>query len=464
MENKSTIIYVSLRDSALPDWFSDTADLPQICCLERSAVLPSVQEGRAALVVLDAAFADDLTVLLQAAPDLPVVLFDAQGRLETCEKALRLGASGCIFPRMPAEECVGVIREVLGRARRRQAARTAVCEIEHENWDGLARFLQRLPEGLLAADSNGCIRMANQAAVEALARGDTLRVGQYLHEIFSEEEMQCLRAQEDAAPRWFEYWPDGQRVYAVRSGRTAAGGWLLTIQDISQQKKLDRIKTEFVHTVSHDLRSPLTAILGYVELMERAGPVTDMQRDFIRRIHGSVSHITRLMDDLLDLGRIESGMDDRRENVRIDQILYRAIEEHRKALAGKGLQVQVKLDDDFPTILANPVQLRQMVEQILENGIRYSFPSTHLSMHGWLEENQVILQFADQGIGIPAADLPHIFDKFYRAANAAGEVSGTGLGLAIVQEVVQNHGGRVWVESREGAGTTFTVVLPFVQA
>jgi two-component system NtrC family sensor kinase len=204
----------------------------------------------------------------------------------------------------------------------------------------------------------------------------------------------------------------------------------------------------------------LTAILGYVELIERAGKVNDLQHDFIRRVQVSVHNITSLVDDLLDLGRIESGFDTRKEVIHLDQILRYSVEGLKKHLAEKNLSLEMAVPDNFPPIFANPVQIRQMVDNLLENSLKYTHPGGTIRVSGTVEQNQIIVQFADSGIGIPSLDLPYIFDKFYRAGNASSEMSGTGLGLAIVKSIVDNHLGRIWVDSTVGKGSTFTIVLP----
>jgi two-component system NtrC family sensor kinase len=237
----------------------------------------------------------------------------------------------------------------------------------------------------------------------------------------------------------------------------------MTLNDISNLKKLDRIKSDFVHTVSHDLRSPLTAILGYVELIERMGPVNDLQRDFIRRVLVSVQSITHLVDNLLELGRIESGFDVRKESVRLDLVARYSADGLKKSLAEKGHHLQISMPQNLPPILANSVQLRQVMDHILDNAIKYTPAGGTISVSGQIEQDQIILRVSDSGIGIPATDLPFIFDKFYRAYNASSDVSGTGLGLAIVKSIVENHGGRIWVESTLGKGTVFTIVLPLAQ-
>ena len=330
----------------------------------------------------------------------------------------------------------------------------------------LQTVLSGIKDGVLVIDQEQCISMVNQAAQEALGipdPGET--VGKPFKEAIRQEALfQLVAAPEDNISNRLEISLNEDQVFNAQVTPIQGLGRVIMLHDITYLKKLDQIKTDFVHTVSHDLRSPLTAILGYVELIERAGPVTDMQRDFIRRIQTSVHNITHLVDDLLDLGRIESGLDLRKEHVRLDQIVHYSAESLKKQIQGKSQSLQINFPDNFPPIHANAVQMRQMTDHLLDNAIKYSPVEGAIHVTGKVEQNQVILQFSDSGIGIPSMDLPYIFDKFYRASNASTEISGAGLGLAIVKSIVEYHGGRIWVDSTMGKGSSFTVVLPGILA
>jgi len=239
-------------------------------------------------------------------------------------------------------------------------------------------------------------------------------------------------------------------------------GYALTMQDVTYLKEVDRVRSEFVHTVSHDLRSPLTSVIGYSELIARAGPVTEQQRDFLNRIQDSIQHITSLINDLLDLGSIEAGIDTRREFVQLEGILRYTIDMLDGQIKAKHLKIQTDLAPALPALRANSIRLRQVLDNVIGNAIKYSNVGGEISIAIRSEGNQVILRVTDQGPGIPPADQPHIFDKFYRGSNIGSEIEGSGLGLAIVKNIVENHQGRVWVESTLGKGSSFFIVLPVV--
>jgi two-component system NtrC family sensor kinase len=239
-----------------------------------------------------------------------------------------------------------------------------------------------------------------------------------------------------------------------------AVGILATLHDITYLKELDRIKTDFVNMVSHDLRSPLTAILGYVELIQRAGEVSPQQTEFIERIRLSVNNITALITDLLDLGRIEVGLDEEIESVPLSLIISDAIDSLDQRLKKKKQKLKLEIEGELPSVAGNPTQLRQMLENLLNNAVKYTPEGGSIRLLGFEEDGQVILQVADTGPGIPTKEQRRIFDRFYRASNVTKDIQGTGLGLSIVKSIVDNHRGRIWVDSILGKGAVFTIVLP----
>jgi two-component system NtrC family sensor kinase len=203
--------------------------------------------------------------------------------------------------------------------------------------------------------------------------------------------------------------------------------------------------------------------LGYVELLERVGTINEQQREYIRRVHASVESITSLVNDLLELGRIESGFDIKNEVVHLDGILRFSLETLGGMISDKRLNLRLSLPEDIPPMRGNPIRLRQMLDNLLGNAIKYTPEGGDISIEMKAQSEQVILRLLDSGPGIPPSDQPHIFEKFYRAGNVPKGVGGSGLGLAIVKSIVDSHYGRIWVESLLGQGSTFTVVLPLTQ-
>jgi two-component system, OmpR family, phosphate regulon sensor histidine kinase PhoR len=250
------------------------------------------------------------------------------------------------------------------------------------------------------------------------------------------------------------------RVFSSQYTPIPEIGVVITLEDITHLKMLDRLKSDFIHTISHDLRSPLTAIMGYVELLDRVGPLNDQQKQFVKHVQNSAQNITMLVNDLLDLGRIEAGFDSRKDEVSLESILHFTADNLGRQIQDKRLDFTINIEPNLPVLRGNPIRLRQMVDNLLVNAVKYTPEGGKVTIDLHTEGPQIIFQVADTGVGIPASDQPHIFEKFYRASNAPKGTPGTGLGLAIVRSIVENHQGRIWVESNVGTGTKFVVVLP----
>ncbi|MBC8503327.1 MAG: hypothetical protein H8D34_00585 [Chloroflexi bacterium] len=282
-----------------------------------------------------------------------------------------------------------------------------------------------------------------------------------VEEVFVHEQMvDLLKNGHETFPYRCEIELDNDRVINAQLNFVPDVGLTVTMHDVTYFKELDRIKSEFVSNVSHDLRSPLTAILGYVELLERVGPVNDKQRSFIQRVQVSVRNITELINDLLDLGRIESGFDERKVSLSLQNVVQYSVESFKDRIIESDHKLVMDIPENLPQIIGDSVRLRQVVDNLLGNSLRYTPNGGKISISARDENEQIILQVSDNGYGIPAVERPHIFEKFYRASNVVENISGSGLGLAIVKSIVENHNGRIWVDSVEGEGSTFTVVLP----
>jgi signal transduction histidine kinase len=313
---------------------------------------------------------------------------------------------------------------------------------------------------VIVVDPENRLLLMNEAAQKAFAVNGGALLGRSVVEAIDDPRLlELLRTAGDGVRREEIEATDG-RIFNAQRTAIEGVGQAIVLNDVTHLKELDRIKSEFVTTVSHDLRSPLTAILGYVELIERAGEINDQQRDFIRRVQISVQHITDLVSDLLDLGRIESGVDTTQESTPISVLARYAVEGLRTSAETKDVELEARLPDGLPLVSGDPIRLRQMIGNLLENAIKYTPAGGRVEIEAESEDHQVILRVTDSGPGIPPADQPYLFDKFYRGSNVAKDSPGTGLGLSIVKSIVDHHDGRIWVESKLGEGTTFTVVLP----
>ena len=321
-------------------------------------------------------------------------------------------------------------------------------------------ILARIRDGVIVLDQQKRLVMANQMARSLFnLKGDSI-TGQLLGDISNQPQLSDLvDSVENGASNQMETTLEDDSVFDVRVIPIADIGLVITMHDITHLKKLDRVKSDFVSTVSHDLRTPLTSILGFVDLLERAGPINDMQRDFILRVRNSVRVITSLMDDMLLLGRLETGFDGKREAVQMAAVLETVEQSLKGCMAEKDVRLEVEMAKDLPAVQANRALIERLLSNLLDNAVKFSEPGDVVRFVGKSSQGQTGFQVMDGGIGIPAKDLPHIFDKFFRGSNVSDEDAGNGLGLAVVKAIVEEHAGRVWVESDEGKGTVFSVVL-----
>ena len=322
----------------------------------------------------------------------------------------------------------------------------------------LETILSQIKNGVIVVDPDNRIRLINRTAQEAFKiEGNFL--GRSIVEAFDEPKILKMLRDSGKVPHQEDIEISDGRIFNLQRTPIEGVGQAIVLHDITHLKNLDRIKSEFVTTVSHDLRSPLTAILGYVELIERAGGLNEQQKEYTQRVRLSVNQITDLVTDLLDLGRIEAGLDIARENTSVDMLARYAVESLRGVAESQGIQLDIELTKGLPLVNGDPVRLRQMIGNLIDNAIKYTPEGGTVSVKAEAEGGQIILRVVDNGPGIPSADQPYLFDKFFRASNIPDDMPGTGLGLSIVKSIVDNHGGRIWVDSKLGEGSTFTVVL-----
>lgn len=323
----------------------------------------------------------------------------------------------------------------------------------------LEMILKQVDDGVIVLDEQRRVMMINQAVRKAFALGNDEVSGRPVSELFSDEEMLQVLNDEHANSSDLEVQGMDGRVFNMRVTRVPDVGIVASMHDISYLKELDQLKGDFVNTVSHDLRSPLTAILGYVELIERAGEINEQQAEFIRRVKSSVRSTTDLIGDLLNLGRVEVGTLEDVEAVQLKDLVTEVIEALMARVEGKQQTLRMAAKGKIPPVWGSRIQLKQAVDNLVANAIKFTPEGGEIRVMLRREDAQVILHVADNGPGIPTEEQGRIFEKFYRASNSE-EVPGTGLGLAIVKRVVDNHRGRIWVDSKVEEGSIFTVVLP----
>ena len=247
------------------------------------------------------------------------------------------------------------------------------------------------------------------------------------------------------------------------SGYGEQGGILAVIHDVTQQKKSDELRREFVANVSHELRTPITNIRSYAEtLVDSEDMPADMEKNFLRVIVNESDRMTKIVQDLLTLSRFDSGKADLNFESFSFSLSVKNIYEAMLLEAKKsGLEMSLEVENNLPDIFGDKSRIEQVLLNILSNAVRYTPEGGSISVRAGRSKNTVWMEVADTGIGIPPEDLPRIFDRFYRVDKARSRASGgTGLGLSIANDIVIRHNGNISVESTVGKGTTMTVTLP----
>jgi signal transduction histidine kinase len=233
------------------------------------------------------------------------------------------------------------------------------------------------------------------------------------------------------------------------------------LRDVTHFKELDQMKSEFVATVSHDLRAPLTFMRGYATMLPMVGALNEKQKEFGNKIVTGIEQMTVLIDDLLDLGRIEAGVGLAREPVQMTSIINEVVESLTPHALNKGLKLQVEAPSSLPRLSGDITLLRQALTNLVDNAIKYTPAGGQIRLRASTDDADFLFAVTDTGVGIAPADQAHLFEKFFRVRQRGStQVKGSGLGLAIVKSIVERHGGKAWLESKLGKGSTFYITLP----
>ncbi len=328
----------------------------------------------------------------------------------------------------------------------------------------LAAILASTPDAVIVTDREARILLLNPAAekVLSLAQGG---VGQPAVNVLPNPELAKLLTEGRAPANTIEVELAGKTLSASASTIISADGSVVgrvgVLRDVTRFKEVDAMKSEFVATVSHDLRAPLTFMRGYATMLPMVGGLNDKQREFAEKIIIGIEQMTNLIDDLLDLGRIEAGIGLAREACRMDHIIAGVVETVKPQALNKGLNLLVDVAPDLPGLSGDATLLRQAIANLVENAIKYTPSGGQVGVSVTTDPNRFTLAVSDTGVGIAPADQTRLFEKFFRVKQRGStQVKGSGLGLAIVKTIIERHGGRVWVESKLGKGSIFYVEIP----
>ncbi|MCW2997377.1 MAG: hypothetical protein JWN65_926 [Solirubrobacterales bacterium] len=387
--------------------------------------------------------ASALVALLVGAVRRPLdALVNASRRLAGGQREVRVPEDG-------PEELQVLARSFNAMAEDVQAAAARV-ESERRRLDVTVRSLG---DALVILDADGVVAAANPRAAQLVP---TLTLGTR-----TGPDAEPLPVGLDAALADEVTTEQGGRTLAVTAAALEhGGGHVLTVRDVSERARLERLKSEFAATASHELRSPLTSIKGFVELLGETEGLTSRQREFLDIVSVSTNRLVDLVNDLLDVARVEAGaVEIHRRPTDVREIVHEVAQLLQPRVRERSQELVLELPDVLPRALVDPARLRQILTNLLTNAHLYTGEGGRLAVTVSAVDHTMSLAVSDTGRGMTAEDSTRVFDRFYRAGGG-DDGAGTGLGLAIVKSLVDLHGGRIDVLSTPGEGTTFTVHLP----
>lgn len=343
----------------------------------------------------------------------------------------------------------------------------------------LAAVLESTKDAIVMVNQQGVVLLANPAVSRMLGLNAAALTGRIWQDAAADTFVRDLFVGSQPGLREITLNGDQVAQVAVIPVTTAYGepvGWAAIFHDITLLKQLEQMKSTFVNTVSHDLKNPIGTIMLSADLMARVGALTPQQEDFRGRIINTANFMNQMVTDLLDLGKLEAGIANNREVVDLVVLVHEAIGTLALQIETRKMDVKLKLPDKAE-IMGDRNRLGQVLVNLISNAVKYTpeggsvdvkvtsgvnNPMMLQEKQDTLTQQFVTVRIRDNGIGIPAADLPYIFDEFYRVKNKATEnIKGTGLGLAIVKRIITAHKGYIWAESEPGkGGSTFTFFLP----
>lgn len=330
-------------------------------------------------------------------------------------------------------------------------------------------ILTGMQEGVIALDHVGRIVLLNHAAEKIFGYTQEQVIMKYIGEIYKFEELEYLvaKALEENHPGSTELILNQKmtvraQVSPILGENNRPRGVVIVCYDVTELRRLEQVRTEFVGNVSHELRTPLTSIKGFVEtLLDGAAEVPNLRERFLKIIQSETLRLQRLVDDLLTLSRIEN------RRTEPDGVLSKVQEAFEKIqpviesyAEAKGLRLELKIERGLPAVAMGIDLLSQVLLNMMENAVKYTVEGK-VWLHAYRKGKYIHLEFGDTGSGIPEEDLPRIFERFYRVDKARSrEQGGTGLGLSIVKHIVEGSKGIIGVSSQLGSGTVFSCELP----
>ncbi|MFN8432621.1 MAG: response regulator [Anaerolineales bacterium] len=328
----------------------------------------------------------------------------------------------------------------------------------------VAAILRHASEAILLFDEQGNLTLLNPAG-EQLFLMHPMKMNQPLPTEYGYDGL--IKLIEDARTSQMSIsgeivWVD-QRTFTAFVAPIEDGGTVAILHDVSRFKDLDQVKNEFIATASHDLKNPLTSIGGFTQLLLQAGPLNENQKEFVDRIQHSVKSMSELIQNMMSLAQADLNATQKHEPVDVKEVLDEVVNEFAPQARGKEQNLEFTPPTSHIQVSGDSLHLRQAFRNLLGNAIKYTPKGGLIQVQSVIEQGNLLVHFKDNGYGIPATDLPFIFNRFYRVRTGkASEVEGNGLGLAIVKAITVEHNGSVNVESQAGKGSCFSITLPLL--
>jgi two-component system phosphate regulon sensor histidine kinase PhoR len=357
----------------------------------------------------------------------------------------------------------------LSRAVNRLAERTErQSQRRKRERDRFETVLHSMSDGVIMLDRRGTVALMNPAAERLLRSPADKALRESFVQVVRDYRLadvwqQCAQRREEQTATVEVSAGFFLRINVTPFLRGASNGYLVLLQDLSHLYRLEAVRRDFVSNISHELRTPLASIKALVDTL-RDGAMSDPPAadHFLGRMEIEVDSMTQMVQELLELSRIESGQAPLRLFPSALGILIEpSVERLRPQAARASVTLTVVLPDELPQVMVDADRIRQVIINLVHNAIKFTPPGGYVTVTARAVHDGIVVSVADTGIGIPSEDLPRIFERFYKADRARSG-GGTGLGLAIAKHTIQAHNGRLWVESSEGKGSTFSFTLPLV--
>lgn len=340
----------------------------------------------------------------------------------------------------------------------------------NEEKDRIMAVLRSMAEGVLVLDTDQKVRVINSVFLKTVGLDRDRVEGRSFWEVIRDSVLnQMIQSvmQERVAVRKEHQLTLSSAIFDIQIAPVHRGeeflGVVCVFHDVTRLKELERLRTEFVANVSHELKTPLTSIVGFVETLKE-GAVEDEENrlKFLEIIDEQSHKLHRLIEDLLFLSRVESGQTELQlQKVEFQNLLLPLLRTFEKSLSKRGIRVHKQIMPENFFLEADPKLLEQVMTNLIDNAIKYNKDGGEITIRAYAAHPNLYIEVRDTGIGIPEGDLPRIFERFYRVDKSrARESGGSGLGLAIVKHILERHGGTIYASSKPGEGSIFTMQLP----